>query len=63
LPGDFEKDFQLDMSQYSQIFSTTRIPNFGRDRLVTNYNSTHIAVVCKNHYYWFDVFDKDNKQV
>lgn len=61
--GDFEKDYKLCMSQYSTIFGTTRIPNFGRDKLVTNYNSTHIAVVCRNHYFTFDVIDKENKQV
>lgn len=56
--GDFERADPLCMTQYAELFGTTRIPQFGRDKLVTDYNSNHVAVVCRDQYYWFDISDQ-----
>ena len=51
--------FPLDMSQYSRLFSTTRIPRPVRDELVTDEKSRHIAVLRNGHFYVFDVISSD----
>uniref|UniRef100_A0A6B2KZV3 Choline/carnitine acyltransferase domain-containing protein n=1 Tax=Arcella intermedia TaxID=1963864 RepID=A0A6B2KZV3_9EUKA len=58
---DRERGERLCMHQYSVLFGSTRIPQFARDRLVTQHNSRHIAVVSRDQYYWFNVYDEDGK--
>lgn len=51
------KAFPLDMSQYSSLFSTTRIPRKNKDQLCKYPNSKHIAVIKNGQFYVFDVLD------
>ncbi|VEN41671.1 unnamed protein product [Callosobruchus maculatus] len=43
--------YPLDMSQYPNLFHTTRIPETDKDRLFTNRNGRHITVQHKGHIY------------
>lgn len=47
--------YPLDMSQYSSLFGTTRIPETDKDTLVKNEHSKHITVQYHNHFYSFKV--------
>lgn len=51
------KAFPLDMSQYSSLFNSTRIPEVGKDRLVREDAARHILVMRRGHFYVFDVLD------
>lgn len=51
------KAYPLDMSQYNNLFGTTRIPELDKDRIYNNPNSKHVCVQWKGHFYIFDVFD------
>eukprot|EP01125_Pyxidicula_operculata_P008686 TRINITY_DN2894_c0_g1_i2.p1 TRINITY_DN2894_c0_g1~~TRINITY_DN2894_c0_g1_i2.p1 ORF type:complete len:544 (-),score=107.12 TRINITY_DN2894_c0_g1_i2:387-2018(-) len=61
LAPDSERNVRLCMHQYTKLFGTSRIPQYRRDKLVTDYNARHIAVVARDQYYWFDAYDEDNK--
>lgn len=52
------KAYPLDMSQYPNLFNSTRIPEIDKDRLFTNAQAKHILVQCKGHFYTFDVLDE-----
>ena len=41
----------LDMSQYDQLFGTTRIPKRGKDELVHSLSSQHVVVMRNGHLY------------
>ena len=56
----FNKAFPLDMSQYPNLFQTTRIPEIDKDRLVDNPESKHITVQYKGHFYAFKVLTVSN---
>lgn len=56
LAPDYERSDPLCMSQYANLFGSTRIPQFTRDKLVIDYESTHVAVVCNDRFYTFDVW-------
>lgn len=45
------KSYPLDMSQYPQLFATTRIPQKERDTLMTAPESRHITVLCGGQVY------------
>ncbi|XP_017127905.1 carnitine O-palmitoyltransferase 2, mitochondrial [Drosophila elegans] len=51
------KAFPLDMSQYSRLFGTSRIPRVGKDELVQSPNSKHILVMRRGHMYALNVLD------
>ncbi|KAI8039277.1 hypothetical protein M5D96_008000 [Drosophila gunungcola] len=51
------KAFPLDMSQYSRLFGTSRIPRLGKDELVQSPNSKHIIVMRRGHMYALNVLD------
>lgn len=51
------KAYPLDMSQYTRLFHSTRIPRLGKDELVTDTNADHILVMRNGHYYVFKVYD------
>ncbi|GIX72261.1 carnitine O-palmitoyltransferase 2, mitochondrial [Caerostris extrusa] len=53
------KAFPLDMSQFSNLFNSTRIPQPGKDRLQVFPEARHIVVLRKGHFYVFDVLDED----
>ncbi|KAM7538454.1 hypothetical protein Aperf_G00000062635 [Anoplocephala perfoliata] len=50
--------FPLDMSPYQYLFQSSRIPDFGMDRLASSADSRHIAVISQGEFYYFDVFDQ-----
>ena len=45
----------LDMSQYRNLFGTTRVPKRGRDEIVSVPTSRHIVVMRNSHMYCVDV--------
>eukprot|EP00731_Ephydatia_muelleri_P037937 Em0604g4a len=48
LPGE---GFPSDMSQYSRLFSSTRIPHQHKDELLTFQDSRHVVVLRRGHFY------------
>ena len=51
------KAFPLDMSQYVNLFNSSRIPLKGKDTLQKYPNSKHIVFLKKGNYYTFQVID------
>lgn len=51
------KAYPLDMSQFGNLFATTRIPQVPRDRLELHPDSKHIAVIRNGHFYALQVLD------
>ncbi|XP_027219853.1 carnitine O-palmitoyltransferase 2, mitochondrial isoform X1 [Penaeus vannamei] len=54
-----QKVFPLDMSQFGNLFNSTRIPELGKDRLKCNPNARHMLMMKNGHFYVFDIFDRD----
>jgi len=66
LAPDMMKKTSLCMSQYAYLFSSARIPVFEdekykHDRVVTYQNARHIVVLCRGHFYYFDVIWEDGR--
>lgn len=57
------KAFPLDMSQYSRLFSSTRIPHQHKDELVTFQNSRHVVVLRRGHFYEVEALQRDGLPV
>ncbi|OUC44542.1 Choline/Carnitine O-acyltransferase, partial [Trichinella nativa] len=57
------KAFPLDMSQYSFLFNTTRIPVMIKDQLNTNRSSKCIIVLRRGYFYSLTVFRKDGSLI
>ena len=55
------KAFPLDMSQYSRLFCSTRIPELKKDKLATFETGRHILVMRKGNFYVFDTITTDGK--
>lgn len=55
------KAYPLDMSQYSKLFNSTRIPETDKDRLFHQPGSTHITVQHKGHVYALNVLSKNSE--
>jgi carnitine O-palmitoyltransferase 2 len=55
--------YPLDMSQYKNLFNSTRIPNIGQDELKLSIGSKHIVVQRGSKFYKFDVLRDDGKNV
>ncbi|CAL1275003.1 unnamed protein product [Larinioides sclopetarius] len=53
------KAFPLDMSQFGNLFNSTRIPRPGKDELQVYPDAQHIVVLRNGHFYAFDVLDGD----
>lgn len=53
------KAFPLDMSQFNNLFSSTRIPCLGKDKLQVFPEARHIVILRNGHFYVFDVLDED----
>lgn len=53
--------FPLDMSQFGNLFNSTRIPEFGKDRLKCNPDARHMLMMKNGHFYVFDIFDSDGR--
>jgi carnitine O-palmitoyltransferase 2 len=56
----FYKSFPLDMSQYPNLFQSTRVPETDKDRLLQSPESRHITVQYKGHFYSFEVLTTNN---
>lgn len=52
------KAFPLDMSQYSSLFNTTRIPETDKDRIARSPGARHVVVQRNGHFYSFDALDE-----
>eukprot|EP01127_Copromyxa_protea_P007851 TRINITY_DN1782_c0_g2_i1.p1 TRINITY_DN1782_c0_g2~~TRINITY_DN1782_c0_g2_i1.p1 ORF type:complete len:634 (-),score=124.07 TRINITY_DN1782_c0_g2_i1:37-1938(-) len=61
LARDYERSDPLCMSQYANLFGSTRIPQFTRDKMVVDHEATHVAVVCNDRYYTFELVDGDKR--
>lgn len=55
------KAFPLDMSQFGNLFSSTRIPRPGLDEIKKFHNSKHLAVMRKGEVFSFDVLDENGR--
>ncbi|KAL4226898.1 Carnitine O-palmitoyltransferase 2 [Mactra antiquata] len=56
------KAFPLDMSQYPNLFNSTRIPKHGKDVIYSDESAKHMLVFRNGHMYLFDAFD-DNGNI
>jgi carnitine O-palmitoyltransferase 2 len=57
-----QKAYPLDMSQYSRLFNSTRIPKPDCDILVSNTdNIRHIIVIKGGHYYKVNILEKNGQ--
>lgn len=50
----------LDMYQYSRLFGTARVPTDNGCQIGQDEGATHIVVLCRGQFYWFDVMDENN---
>ncbi|XP_045164970.2 carnitine O-palmitoyltransferase 2, mitochondrial-like isoform X2 [Mercenaria mercenaria] len=57
------KAFPLDMSQYPNLYNSTRIPKHDKDVLFTDSSAKHMLVIRKGHMYLFDAIDRDGNIV
>uniref|UniRef100_A0A1L8DZ34 Putative carnitine o-acyltransferase crot n=1 Tax=Nyssomyia neivai TaxID=330878 RepID=A0A1L8DZ34_9DIPT len=54
------KSFPLDMSQYQGLFSATRIPRIGKDKIFrATKDPQHVIILRKGNVYRVDILDKD----
>lgn len=58
------KAFPLDMSQYNRLFNCTRIPETGKDRLISYKEESpkHLVVMRNGNFYSLDVV-QDNGEL
>ncbi|KAK3861078.1 hypothetical protein Pcinc_032919 [Petrolisthes cinctipes] len=54
------KAFPLDMSQFVNLFNSTRVPEQDKDRLKSDPKASHMLIMKNGHFYVFDVFDRDD---
>ncbi|KAL6440997.1 hypothetical protein ACFW04_003402 [Cataglyphis niger] len=54
------KAFPLDMSQYKNLFNTTRIPELEKDVIFHDSSAKHLVILRKGHFYAFDVLDAND---
>ncbi|KAE9003791.1 Carnitine O-palmitoyltransferase 2 [Phytophthora rubi] len=55
--------YPLDMSQYKNLFSSTRLPKLGQDELKVSPGSKHVVVQRGTKFYTFDVLTADGGAV
>lgn len=53
------KAYPLDMSQYPNLFGSTRIPETDKDRIYREPDTRHVVVQRNGHLYAFDVLDEN----
>lgn len=51
----------LDMSQYSKLFGTARIPTSKGCQMRTSNDSRHVVIMRRGQFYWFDVLDSQHR--
>jgi carnitine O-acetyltransferase len=54
LEPDVWRGRPLCMAQFRKIFGTARIPHIDRDAIATAARPTHLCVLCRNNFYFFD---------
>ncbi|XP_011638151.1 carnitine O-palmitoyltransferase 2, mitochondrial [Pogonomyrmex barbatus] len=54
------KAFPLDMSQYKNLFNTTRIPELEKDIIFHDPLAKHLVIMRRGHFYAFDVMDAND---
>ena len=57
LPVDMQKDTPLCMNQYHNLFSSTRIPQQGKDQLKVSSSRMHIVIMHNMRIYKLDILD------
>ncbi|BFZ55598.1 carnitine O-acetyltransferase yat1 [Savitreella phatthalungensis] len=60
LKPDMIRGAPLDMSQYRRLFGTARIPTAHGCEMRTDDKASHIVVLCRSQFYWFDVLDSNS---
>lgn len=55
------KAFPLDMSQFPNLFNSTRIPCYGKDELTHDESARHVIVMRNGNFFVFDILDKHGK--
>ncbi|GLB35672.1 putative carnitine choline acetyltransferase family protein [Lyophyllum shimeji] len=63
LTPDTVRGTPLDMDQYKRLFGTSRIPTERGCVMNTKDSSSHIVVLRRGQFYWFDVLDENNLPV
>ncbi|KAI0294234.1 acyltransferase ChoActase/COT/CPT [Multifurca ochricompacta] len=58
LEPDAVRKIPLDMDQYKRLFATARIPTDHGCKMETAVDSSHIIVLRRGQFYWFDVLDE-----
>uniref|UniRef100_H2ZEX2 Choline/carnitine acyltransferase domain-containing protein n=1 Tax=Ciona savignyi TaxID=51511 RepID=H2ZEX2_CIOSA len=58
-----ESTYPLDMSQFKNLFSSTRLPAIGKDTLQTYPSSKHILVIRNGYFYKVTTINKDGSIV
>lgn len=53
------KAFPLDMSQFNNLFNSTRIPRLNKDEIVAFPEARHVVVLRNGYFYVFDAIDGD----
>lgn len=53
--------FPLDMSQYKNLFHSTRIPELEKDRILHEPSARHLVALRNGHFYAFDVLDANDR--
>jgi carnitine O-acetyltransferase len=61
LPPDDMRGIPLDMTQYTRLFGTARIPTNSGCRIETDPLSRHIVVMRRGQFFWFDVLDSKHR--
>lgn len=51
----------LDMSQYERLFETSRVPTERGCRIERHDGASHIVVLRRGQFYWFDCLDADSR--
>ncbi|GAA6063319.1 hypothetical protein JCM10212_005487 [Sporobolomyces blumeae] len=59
-PDNF-RGVPLDMSQYTKLFATARIPTKNGCKMQVDPDSRHIVVMARGQFYWFDVLDSKSR--
>ena len=54
----FQKSYPLDMSQYKNLFCSTRVPNPGTDELIVNPSSRNVVFLRNGHIYSVNVLSE-----
>eukprot|EP01138_Halocafeteria_seosinensis_P004763 gb/GECG01004870.1/.p1 GENE.gb/GECG01004870.1/~~gb/GECG01004870.1/.p1 ORF type:complete len:502 (+),score=47.78 gb/GECG01004870.1/:1-1506(+) len=62
LPADEWRDKALCMRQYDYMFGSARIPQEGRDTVISYTSPTHIVILARGQVYWFNVFSSDQSK-